>query len=252
MRRSMESRWVACPIPRPDATSKLVCFPSAGSGIAPFASWARRLPEHVEACLVRLPGRETRIREAPYRNLNRLVDDLAPEIEMHLDKPAAFFGHSMGAAIAYELVRRFREQGRSHAARLIVSARRAPQLEDPDPPMHVLSDADLVAELRRRYDGIPSAILETPELLEVFLPTLRADCELLETYHWQAVPRLDVPVAAFGGSGDRRVGEQDLAAWSEQTSQEFRLRMFPGGHFYVHSDADLVLQALVHELGEPT
>lgn len=236
--------WVAYPDPRPDAALRLFCFPHAGAGAAIFAGWPSLLPRTIDVAAVRLPGRETRLREAPYRRLDLLVDALEAALRPHLDRPFAFFGHSLGALVAFELVRRLRHRGGPLPSHLHVAGRRAPQLPDREPPVSALDDAAFVTELQRRYDGIPRAILDDVELLRLFLPMLRADCELLEGYVYRSEAPLPTPISAYGGRADERARGEDLAAWSVQTIGPFAMDVFAGGHFFLH-DAQAELAAAV-------
>lgn len=235
----------------PNSTSRvrLFCFPFAGGGASVFAPWVRELPPEVQICPVQLPGREIRLKEPAYTRVAPLLAALDRELRPALDRPFALFGHSLGALVAFELARYLRRQGGPLPQRLFVSARRAPQLADPEPPLGSLPDAELVASLRRRFDGIPAALLDNPDLLAVFLPTLRADCQLLDAYEYVSEAPLECPVAVFGGEQDRSVGRSELEGWATQTSQAFTVRMFPGDHFFLKGPArPLLLQAIRQDL----
>jgi medium-chain acyl-[acyl-carrier-protein] hydrolase len=126
---------------------------------------------------------------------------------------------------------------------LFVSGRRAPQLPDPDPPIHTLPEPEFLDQLRR-YNGTPEAVLENAELMQLLLPTLRADFAVLETYVYAPEPPLECPITTFGGLSDREASRDELEAWRDQTSAAFSVEMFPGDHFFVHSAQPLLLQAL--------
>jgi medium-chain acyl-[acyl-carrier-protein] hydrolase len=205
------------------------------------------LPDFVEVCPVQLPGRETRFREAPFTRLGPLIEALAGELGPRLDPPFAFFGHSMGALLAFELARRLRRDGRPQPASLFVSGCGAPQIRTQEPPIHALPVANFREKLRA-LNGTPAAVLENEELMDVLLPTLRGDFALCETYTYTAAPPLSCPISAWGGLGDDTVGCRDLAAWRAQTTGTFRLRMLPGEHFFLHSAQPLLLRALAQEL----
>jgi medium-chain acyl-[acyl-carrier-protein] hydrolase len=225
---------------------RLFCFSYAGGGSAVFRSWNDHLPELVEVCAVQLPGRESRAAEHPYRRLSPLVDDLFKAIEPLLDKPFAFFGHSMGALVAFELARRLRRAGAPQPERLFLAAFRAPQLPSPNIRIYHLPDEVLKTVLRK--EGTPPEVLENEELMRALLPTLRDDFELCDTYEFAAEPPLPVPMSVFGGQQDVRVGRADLEQWKEQAGAEFSLTMLPGSHFFVHSAQDLLLAQLSAEL----
>jgi medium-chain acyl-[acyl-carrier-protein] hydrolase len=242
------SLWLARPAPRPEARLRLFCFPHAGGGVAVFRGWAQALPPEIEACYVQLPGRDSRLREQLYDRLLPLADATAEALLPHLDKPFAFFGHSMGALLSFELARKLRKQHGLNPVHLLVSGRRAPQLPDPSPPIHQLPEAGFVAAIRQRYDGLSTAFLQEPELMQIFLPILRADLAMVETYVCQPEDPLACPTSAFGGLQDVNVSREVLEAWRAQTRGSFTLEMFPGNHFYLQSDQALLLPVVSREL----
>lgn len=242
-------RWFVRPESRPQAEVRLFCLPYAGSGAAVYRPWLMHLPTTIELHVVQLPGRETRLREQPYRRMQLLIEALAPAIEQLLDRPYILFGHSMGALIAFELTRALRRRGGSQPDCLLVSGRRGPQLADPDSPLHQLSDAQFVRAMVQRYNGIPRVILEDIELLRLFLPTLRADLELIETYRYSDEPPLECPIAAFGGHSDERASLAELEAWLNHSSRPFSARQFPGGHFYLQEERAKLIASIVETFG---
>jgi surfactin synthase thioesterase subunit len=219
--------------PRPAARLRLFCVPHAGGGAAAYRTWARALPPWIELVAIRLPGRETRFREPPFTRMDDLVAALAPALAPWLDRPYAWFGHSMGALIAYETARATRRLGLPEPLRLLVSGRAAPHLPPRDPPVHAASTADLVARLRF-LGGTPVEVLDDAHMLKHVVPTLRADFAVVETYHWRPEPPLDCPLSVFGGTSDRHCMPGDLDGWSSHTSRDCAVRLFGGDHFFLH------------------
>jgi medium-chain acyl-[acyl-carrier-protein] hydrolase len=238
-------RWIPFRKPDPKARLRLFCFPYAGAGALIFRKWSDALPRDIEVCPIQLPGRGTRLTEPPFTKLPCLIEALVRALDPLLDKPFAFFGHSLGALIGFELARQIRRQYGLHPVRLVASAGRAPQIPHRASPIHTLPDKEFLAELRR-LNGTPRELLDHEELMEVMLPILRADFALYETYLYSTEPPLNCPISAFGGLQDRRVNESDLEAWRSQTSASFSLRMFPGDHFFLKEP--LLLRALSQEL----
>jgi medium-chain acyl-[acyl-carrier-protein] hydrolase len=238
-------RWI--PFRKPDSQTRLrlICLPYAGAGALIFRKWSDALPRDIEVCPIQLPGRGTRLTEPPFTKLSCLIEALTRALDPLLDKPFAFFGHSLGALIGFELARQIRRQYGVHPVRLFASAGRAPQIPHRAPPIHTLPDNQFLAELRR-LNGTPRELLDHEELMEVMLPILRADFALYETYLYSTEPPLNCPISAFGGLQDRRVSASDLDAWRSQTSASFSLRMVPGDHFFLKEP--LLLQALSQEL----
>lgn len=247
---SRNTLWVKCSKPNPQARFRLFCFPYAGGGASLFRSWANRLPGEVEVCAVQLPGREDRLTEAAFTSMPPLVEALASALNPYLqDKPYAFFGHSMGAFVSFELARYLRKQHHAHAGplQLFVSAQRAPQFPDPEPPVHALPDNEFIEELRN-LNGTPTEILQNAEVLEITLPLLRADFAICETYRYIPGEPLLCPIFACGGIDDEKIDNEKISGWREQTRGSFMLRMFPGDHFFLHSSQAALLQALSHQL----
>jgi surfactin family lipopeptide synthetase A len=239
--------WIACRKPNPQARLRLFCFPYAGTGPSIFRAWSDGLPADVEVCLVQLPGRGTRLMETPFTRLSPLVQTLAQAMVPLLDKPFAFFGHSLGALVAFELARQLRRQAGVQPVRLFISADRAPQLPQRDRPIHALPEAEFLVELRR-LNGIPGRVLEEADFMQSMLPVLRADFAVYETYVYSTEPPLNCPFSLFGGLQDHRVSRGDLEAWRDQTNGSFSLRMFPGDHFFLNTTQPLLLQVLSQEL----
>ena len=241
------NKWVTCPRPNPQARLRLFCFPYAGGAASAFCTWSGNLPREVEVCSIQLPGREGRLGEALFSRLEPLLEALVPAIQPYLDRPYAFFGHSMGATIGFELARQLCAQNDPGPLHLFVSGSRAPQVPDPDWPIHHLPDEEFTEELRR-FNGTPKAVLQNAELMQFFLPILRADFTLHGTYVYTTGEPLDCPISAFGGREDGKVSYDDLEAWRELTRGEFTLRIFPGDHFFLRSARPYLLQAVSQDL----
>jgi len=207
-------------------------MPHAGGGAAEYHSWSASLPAAVQICPVLLPGRETRFSEPHYTDFDRLTDVLVRELKPCLEIPYAVFGHSMGALLAFECVRRLHQSGSPAPLWLFVSGRRAPDSASDPEPLLALPDAEFLDRLNRIYKGIPEELLNNPEILEVFLPTLRADVSVVESYRFDGDGSLDCPISAFAGESDSSVTWQELLAWKRQTRRQFAAHIFPGGHFY--------------------
>jgi medium-chain acyl-[acyl-carrier-protein] hydrolase len=239
--------WLPFVRPNPSARLRLFCLPFAGGGAAVFRGWADGLPASVQVCAVQPPGRETRYREPAYDRLAPLIVALADALRPYLDRPYALFGHSMGAAVVFELARELRRRGERSPERLAVSGRGAPHLPPRHGPLHTLPEPEFRAELRRMR-GTPAAVLDNDELMRVFLPTLRADFAAHGTYACTAEPPLDCPVLALGGVQDPLAPYADLDAWRQHTRSSFELRMLNGDHFFLQSQRPLVLQYLARFL----
>lgn len=240
-RNSVTSPWLPYSGMDTGARLRLFCFPYAGGAASIFRSWDASLPGEVAVCGVQLPGRESRICEPPFERIEPLVETLAEGLAPWLEPPFAFFGHSMGALIAFELTRELRRLGLPEPAHLFLSGRRAPHIPDREPPIHHLPRAEFLAELRT-LNGTPEELLRNEELMECVLPVLRADFALCERYSFSPGPPLEQPLSVFGGDADPEVELADLSAWSRMTTGACRVRILPGDHFFVHQSGDALLR----------
>jgi surfactin synthase thioesterase subunit len=237
--------WISFRKPDTHSRLRLFCFPYAGASALIFRAWSEALPPDIDVCPMQLPGRGTRLMERPFTRISALVEALALALAPLLDKPFAFFGHSLGALISFELTRRIRGQYGVQPVRLFVSAGRAPQVPHRDSPIHSLPEKDFLAELRK-LNGTPTEVLDHGELMQIMLPLLRADFAMYETYAYSTEQPLNCPISAFGGRNDHRVSNRDLKAWQAQTTASFCLRIFPGDHFFLRQA--LLLRAVSQDL----
>lgn len=237
---ALRVRGTSRPGPVAAGALRLFCFPHAGGGGAAFHSWAERLPRSVAVLPLRSP-------RPGATSMAGLVAALYESIQPRLDEPFAFFGHSMGAAVAFELARLLRLRNRPAPRMLVASGARAPRFRRGHVPPPEPSEVEFVEALRR-LQGTPPEVLADPELLRVILPALREDAAIYRNYVYAEEPPLDCPIRAYGGTDDPNVRPEHLAAWAVETTAAFTVRMFPGGHFYLQSHRTEFLTALARDL----
>jgi len=226
---------------------RLFCFPYAGGAASIYQSWAEHLPSTIQIVPVELPGRGRRLKAPLVTSIPALIDELLSAIPPFLDAPFAFFGHSMGAVIAYELARGLQRRSRSKLQHLFVSGRRAPQIPDTDPIRHDLPRKELIKELHQ-INGTPEEALENRELMDIMIPILRADFQMIQTYKYLDDAPLACPITAYGGLEDDESPVELLYPWADQTCSNFNLRMLPGNHFFIRSSQSALLELLAAEL----
>jgi medium-chain acyl-[acyl-carrier-protein] hydrolase len=237
--------WATCIKSRVSPRLRLFCFPYLGGGSLIFRGWPDGLAADIEVWAVQLPGRERRMAEAPIASLATLADQAVAGLTPLFTGPYAFFGHSMGALVSFEVARRLRARP---PAVLVVSANGAPQLEDPrERQRHRLSDPELIEEIAR-LDGTPPEVLENRELIQLLLPVLRADFEAIDTYAYTPAPPLSCRMAAYGGLQDVHIPPGEIEAWREQTTGAFRVHMFDDGHFFLNTQRAKLLAELQRDL----
>jgi medium-chain acyl-[acyl-carrier-protein] hydrolase len=239
--------WLGWHRPNPQAGLRLFCFPYGGGGAAAFRTWQDYFPATIEVCPVQIPGREERLNEPCFTSLISLVENIAEQLSGLFDKPFAFFGHSLGAMIAFELARQLRKEQVAQPIHVFASGRRAPQIPDSGPRIYDLPAHEFVAFLRQ-LNFVRQELLERTKLLELIAPILRADYEMVQTYSYVPEAPFDFPITAFGGAGDFVENGEALEAWRGQTRGPFTLHIFPGDHFFVHSSQPALLAVIARQL----
>ncbi|MFC4907623.1 thioesterase II family protein [Actinomadura gamaensis] len=237
----------------PEAGLRLVCFPHAGGSASfyfPVSNALRRsasLAGRVEVLAVQYPGRQDRRNDPPITDLGELADRVTEALGPYADRPLAFFGHSMGATIAFETARRLEAKGSGPVA-VVASGRRAPSRHRAE-SVHRRDDAGVIAELRA-LSGTDASLLEDEELLRMFLPAVRADYTAIETYRGEPGATLACPITVFTGDADPHVTLDEAEAWRAHTTGAFELRVFEGGHFYLTSSPALTIERLGEVLAQ--
>ncbi|MFC5861904.1 thioesterase II family protein [Acidicapsa dinghuensis] len=226
---------------------RMFCFPHAGGGSTVYYPWNRSLPPFVQVCPIVLPGRENRVSEPSIDDFSMLLASITRHLRPWLDLPFVVFGHSMGALLAFEWVRELRRNHCPMPGWLFLSGRCAPQTPPISSPLHNKPDEEFLSELNERYRGIPDEVLSNPELLEFYLPILRADIGVIESYRYQEQEPLSIPITVFAGADDTSISWNEIMDWKLHTSARFQTQILPGGHFYPHNS---LLQAMSKTLLE--
>jgi medium-chain acyl-[acyl-carrier-protein] hydrolase len=219
---------------------RLFCFHYGGGSASAYREWAKDIVDHVDLVAIQLPGRESRFSEPLLDNVLDIVNKLSLDFQDYLDKPYIFFGHSIGALIAFEFTRTLRKKGMPQPKHLIISGTKAPQVQLKRAPIHHLPDSELTEKIRE-YNGIPSYILEDKELMAIFLPIIRSDFCISEAYKYNSEEPLTCPITALGGLSDDTFDSRDLLKWQEQTSSSFEHELLPGDHFFIKSSYQEVI-----------
>jgi medium-chain acyl-[acyl-carrier-protein] hydrolase len=215
----------------PAGALNLFCLPHAGGGAQPYGRWRGVLPAGVRVVPLDLPGHGSRMREPLLDSLEPLVDDLVRAVRAAGPVRYAVFGHSLGALLGYETARALVASGHRPPDILLVSGRNGPAEPLSHRPIHALPDQALVAALER-LGGIPQTVLDQPELVRAYLPALRADLRIAETYRRGPGAPAAFPIAVFGGRHDPLTDPQALLGWARETTAAFDLTLLPGGHFF--------------------
>jgi surfactin synthase thioesterase subunit len=238
--------WIRRFHPTSNNAVRLVCFPHAGGSASFYYPISSALSATADVVAVQYPGRQDRRHEPGIDNMKDLADAIWPALRPLADRPMVFFGHSMGAVVAYEVALRLERDGVPPLQWLFVSGRRAPSRNKVE-RVHELTDEAVLAELRI-LNGTDLAILDDPETVSMVMPAIRNDYRLIESY--RGVPgTLNSPIIAMIGDRDPRVSSAEAEAWAEHTTGPFDLLMFQGGHFYLVPQSRHVIEVVSQKLG---
>lgn len=224
---------------------RLFFFPYAGAGAYAYRPWANLLDEHTDLIAIRLPGRESRCGQPFFTSMNQIVSELVCAVDPLLNLPAVFFGHSMGALIAFELARKLQKMEKQNIKLLVVSACFAPQNISLRDSLSLLDDESFLSRISL-YGGIPAEILNDDELMKMIFPRLRADMSILDSYQYIETEKLNCPILSLYAEDDACVPTDFINQWKSQTNVEFMSKKFSGGHFYINENKDRILRTMLN------
>lgn len=231
------SEWFVPFEPPSTASRRVFVFPHAGSSVAPFRKWYDVIDRQIDLRVVQIPGSGGRLKEPGFTKMPELIEALTAQIQSLMNVPYVFFGHSLGALIAFETCRALSRSGARSCDHLIVAGFRAPQIPRQTPLTYTLSD-ELFLEKMKTSRMTPPVIFSRPGLVNLFLPPMKRNCELGETYRYDGGSALEVPVTALSGANDDSVTREEVDAWREITSGPATFRELSGDHFFIHDHVD--------------
>lgn len=249
MTEGESARWLICPADSQVKVTRqlrLYCFPYSGGNATAFVPWQREIDPAIELCVVQLPGRGSRFGEPPCTSFSALIEHLGDTLRARQAQsplPFAFFGHSLGSLMAFELARYCRRQAWAMPEHLIVSGCKAPPLPVKSRLLHELPDHELIEKLRD-YNGTPREILDNAEFMRLLLPVIRADFALGADYHYETAAPLAIPLTTFAGQQDRHASPHDMQEWQRHGCAAYQSHIFRGDHFFINEEKRSVLDRL--------
>jgi medium-chain acyl-[acyl-carrier-protein] hydrolase len=239
----IENNWFVHLKTHSDNFLRIFCFHYAGGGSSVYRLWGDHIIDGVDLIAIQLPGRENRFGESLIKKIDSIIETLYNNFLGLNDKPYIFFGHSLGALVAFEFARKLQQQNHPNLKHLIVSGSRAPHLPIRRKPIYNLPDQALLKEIRK-YNGIPQDLLIEKELLmEIMLPIIRADFTISDLYQCSPEIKLKTPITAFGGIDDNTFPFEDLLKWELHTDI-FNYECFTGNHFFIKSSFQKVIKSI--------
>ncbi|WP_222702840.1 thioesterase II family protein [Fusobacterium necrophorum] len=229
--------------------ARLIMFPYAGGGASTFRKWEKLFCD-VRLYAVQYPGRENRMSEEPIKDFDILLDEVYKNLIniINNDTPYYLFGHSLGTKLVYELTLRIMNDNMKNPSGIIVSGGRAPCFKEENPIYH-LDDIDFIKGINR-YSGTPEEIIQNIEIMKIFLPMLRADFMIDETYQRKEIEKIDIPILGLMGTDDKELKIEELKKWEEYTTKDFKYRYIEGGHMFINTSTELVAKEISSFINE--
>jgi pyochelin biosynthetic protein PchC len=246
----LNNTWIRRYQSGPDDAPTVVCFPHAGGSASYFSSLSSLLRSRAQVFSLQYPGRQDRRTEPLLTTIDAYTDAVFEVLAPLMSRPLSFFGHSMGAMIAFEVATRMKESGKPDPAALFVSGRRAPSRLRVEESVHKFDDAGLIAELKD-LSGTDMRVLDDPEVLAMVLPPMRSDYRAVENFRYRPGPKLDCPVVALIGDEDPKATPDECDSWRDHTSGPFELHVLAGGHFYLGQAQQAVADIISRRLAQP-
>lgn len=227
---------------------RLFCFPYAGGSAGVFRNWPRGLDPRIDIVAIQLPGRGVRAGEAPITDFPWLVEEVGAAVAATGSRvPFVFYGHSLGALLAFEVCRRARRLGLRRPAMLFASGRQAPHCPVRRRPVAQIDDDEFLAELRT-LKGTPPTVLDNAELMQFLLPLIRADFALLDSWRFEHDEPLDLPIVIMNGRADEHAAPEGAAQWARWTRAGSEMLSYEGGHFFLQEQERAVVRDVAERL----
>ena len=229
--------------------ARLIMFPYAGGGASVFRKWGK-LFSNIRLYAVQYPGRENRMSEEPIKDSDILINEVFKNLIKIIDddRPYYLFGHSLGTKLVYELTLRIMNDSMKKPSGIIVSGGKAPCFKEENPIYH-LDDIDFIKGINR-YSGTPEEIIQNIEIMKIFLPMLRADFMIDETYQRKEIEKIDIPILGLMGTDDEEFKIEELKKWEEYTTKDFKYRYIEGGHMFINTNTELVAKEISSFINE--
>ncbi|MGC9381243.1 thioesterase II family protein [Streptomyces sp. MH13] len=240
------SRWIRRYHPSEGSQVRLVCLPHAGGSASFYFPMSQALAPALDVLSVQYPGRQDRRDEPGITDMACYADELAGELLPWLDRPLAFFGHSMGAVLAFEVTRRLERDHGVTPVRIFASGRRAPSSHRHE-TVHLRDDDGVVAEMRE-LSGTDSRILGDEEILRMVLPAIRTDYTAIENYRAAPEDVVHTPITVLTGEADPRTTREEAESWGKHTTSDVEIHCFPGGHFFLANHQERIMKIVSERL----
>lgn len=228
---------------------RLISIPFAGGSFYTYRNLIPHLSDSIKMVAVDFPGRGGRFSEPLVTHADDLTEDVYRQVFEHFSEPYAVYGHSLGALIGFLMVRRIASAGMPLPLHLFVGGMKGPSRKRGTQTRHLLPDGEFI-DMLKEFNGTPEELLANPEMLDLFLPVLRADFQINDTYTYQTAGKIDVPMTVFWGSKDKNVSEETVRAWQNETTGDFSMIRFEGDHFFLFDHFETIGRLISNTLAD--
>ncbi|MGM2841797.1 thioesterase II family protein [Bacillus cereus group sp. Bce002] len=222
---------------------KLICLPYAGGSARVYSKWVYMLDNRIEVVCPELAGRGKRFNEPYYKNLKEAVDDIYKNIRSIINSgPYALFGHSMGSLLTFELYYKLKEEGHCEPEAIFFSGKAAPNIPIKE-KVHLYSEEQILEKISS-LGGTPREVLDNKDILNLYLPIIKADYKIIETYEYKNKSSLiNSPCNILYGSEDD-IALEELLEWENHTFDMPKFYKIYGGHFFIKNQENMVINLL--------
>ncbi len=224
---------------------KLFCLPFAGGAASIYDKWESKLSKKIELCPINLAGRGNRFTDKPYADLEEAVDDIYDIIKNNIteDSEYAIFGHSMGALLAYELIQKIQSHGKNGPVHVFFSGRKPVHIPKTEKFYRDMDDLEF-QEAVLLLGITPPEIFKNLELKEIFIPLLRSDFTIAETFvdRPEIVP-LKCNISALIGKHEN-ITSEEAEQWEFHTTENCSVYYIEGGHFFLLNQLQTVINII--------
>lgn len=226
---------------------RLFVFPYAGGGASAFKEWGNHLSPEIELCSLQFPGREERFYEKPHCHIDTLFQELIENFYDYLEIPFVFLGHSLGALLCFEFSRFLETNNIRLPLHVYLSGSNPPVKNLFKDFLGEMDDAQIIDKLKS-FNGTPKNIINNKELMKLFLPMIKADLAIMNSFDYKNDYQFSMPITVFGGISDPLVECGSLGGWNNFTKAYCRVITFPGDHFFIFSEMNNILDYMNREL----
>lgn len=221
---------------------RLLTFPFAGGNKYSYQPWEAHADPRIEMMHFEGPGRGDRFRETRLEDMEDVVEDYWRQINGFLDRPFALYGHSMGGMVSFLLTKRIVAEGYRAPEHVFISGRVPPTWQDEGDQLWQRDKAGFWEGIKA-YGGSPEALLQHPDLMDLYEPMIRSDLKALYSYNHNDTSKIEPPVTVLLGSREK-VTMQSAKDWQLECTKPIQVKQFEGNHFWILNHVPAIMKVI--------